>query len=79
MTCSVQFCKKVLKSQSERESYSKLSEKFKISIPTLSRWKKKIKPKLRRNKPPIKDNEALKKDIKEYPDSYSYERAKGLE
>ncbi|MEM6339073.1 MAG: IS630 transposase-related protein [Pseudomonadota bacterium] len=46
----------------------------------MSRWKKEITPKLTRNKRPIKINdEALKKDIKEYPDAYSYERARRLE
>lgn len=79
MTYSVQFRKKVLKFQSEGESFIKLSKRFKISTTTISRWKKELSPKLKRNKRPIKiDTEALKKDIKEYPDSYSYERARRL-
>jgi transposase len=61
------------------ESYIKLSARFKISTTTISRWKKELNPKRRRNKKPIKiDNEVLKKDIEDYPDSYSYERAKRL-
>ena len=79
MTYSVQFRKKVLKVQSEGKSFIELSKRFKISTRTISRWKKEINPKVRRNKRPIKiDNEALKKDIKDYPDSYSYERARRL-
>jgi transposase len=79
MTYSVQFRKKVLKLQSEGESFIKLSKRFKISTTTISRWKKEINPKLIRNKRPIKiDNEILKKDINDYPDSYSYERARRL-
>ena len=77
MTYSVQFRKKVLKLQSQGESYIKLSKRFNISTTTISRWKKEINPKLTRNRQPIKiDYEALKKDIEDYPDSYSYERAR---
>ena len=79
MTYSVQFRKKVLKLQSSGESFIKLSKRFKISTTTISRWKKQLTPKQNRNKRPIKiDNEALKQDILEHPDSYSYERARRL-
>ena len=79
MTYSVQFRKKVLKIQLTGESFIKLSKRFKISTTTISRWKKELNPKLSRNKRPIKiDNEVLKKDIEDYPDSYSYKRAKRL-
>ncbi len=65
--------------QSAGESFITLSKRFKISTTTISRWKKELNPKLRRNKKPIKiDTEALKKDIKDYPDAYSYERASRL-
>ena len=76
MTYSVQFRKKVLKLQASGESFIKLSERFKISTTTIGRWKKQLFPNKHRNKKPIKiDYEALKKDIEEHPDSYSYERA----
>lgn len=79
MTYSVQFRKKVLKLQLAGESFIKLSKRFQISTTTISRWKKELKPKLGRNKRPIKiDDEVLKKDIEAYPDSYSYERARRL-
>ena len=79
MTYSIQFRKKVLKLQSEDESFIELSKRFKISTTTISRWKKEISPTVGRNKRPIKiENEALKQDIQDYPDSYSYERARRL-
>lgn len=79
MTYSVQFRKKVLKLQSSGESFINLSKRFKISTTTISRWKKELTPKVFRNKQPTKiDTEVLKKDIEDYPDSYSYERAKRL-
>ena len=75
MTYSVQFRRKVLKLQSTGESFIKLSQRFNISPTTISRWKKQLTPKKHRNKKPVKiDYEALKKDIEEHPDSYSYER-----
>lgn len=79
MTYSVQFRKKVLKLQSEGESFIKLSKRFKISTTTISMWKKQLTPKQHRNKQPVKiDTEVLKQDIRNYPDSYSYERARRL-
>lgn len=79
MTYSIQFRKKVLKLQSGGESFIKLSKRFKISTTTISRWKKELNPKPGRDKRPIKiDNEVLRKDIEDYPDSYSYERARRL-
>jgi transposase len=79
MTYSLHFRKKVLKLQEAGESFIKLSERFKISTTTISRWKKELTPKKHRNKKPIKiENELLKQDIQNYPDSYSYERAERL-
>jgi transposase len=79
MTYSIQFRKKVLKLQQEGESFLKLSKRFKISPTTISRWKKRLKPKVNRNKSPTKIDELLlKQDIIEHPDSYLHERAKKL-
>ncbi len=79
MRYSVQFRKKVLKLALSGENFIKLSKRFKISTTTMSRWKKEINSKLKRNKQPIKiDREALKKDIQNHPDSYGYERARRL-
>ena len=50
-----------------------------ISRAAIFRWSKKIAAKKERNKPSQKiDQEALKRDIEEYPDSYSHERAERL-
>ena len=36
-------------------------------------WRNKLEPSLKRNEPPISiDMEALKEDIKRYPDAYVY-------
>jgi len=76
MTYSIQFRKKLLELQKSGESFIKLSKRFKISTTTISRWKKELYPKKHRNKKPVKiDYEALKRDIQEHPDSYSYKRA----
>lgn len=43
---------------------------------TLFRWKKRIEPKTKRNKPATKiDMEALRKGVKQHPDKYQYEWA----
>ena len=79
MTYSLQFRKKVLSLQSQGVRFIDLSKRFKISTTTITRWKKQLHPKKYRNKQPTKiDTEALILDIKQYPDSYSYERAKRL-
>ena len=79
MTYCIQFRKKVLKLQSSGESFTSLSKRFNISPTTIGRWKKDLNSKNKRNKKPIKiDNEALLKDIEDYPDSYSHERAQRL-
>lgn len=75
MTYSVQFRKKVLKLQETGESFITLSQRFKISTTTISRWKKQLLPKKHRHKKAVKiDDEALRRDIQDHPDSYSYER-----
>lgn len=79
MTYSVQFRNKVLELQKAGESFIELSKRFKISTTTITRWKKHLTPKKKRDKKPVKmDWDLLKKDIQDFPDSYSYERAKRL-
>ena len=68
MTYSIQFRNKVLKLQESGESFIKLSQRFKISPTTISRWKKKLSPCKHRSKKPLKiEYEVLKKDIEEKP------------
>lgn len=73
------FIKKVL---FKRKHYSirKLAEKYDISPTTIQKWEKGNLPLGKRNKPNVKlDIELLLADVKDYPDSYQYERAERLE
>lgn len=80
MTYSIDFRKKVLKvKKDENLSFSEAAKRFSISKAAIFRWSKKIEPQQHRNKPSQKiDPDVLKRDIEEYPDSYSRERAKRL-
>jgi transposase len=80
MTYSIDFRRKVISiKEQEGLSYKQTAVRFGIGKTTLVRWKQKLEPESTRNKPATKiDMEALKVDIKKYPDSYHYERAKRL-
>ena len=80
MTYSVDFRKKILLIKArESLSFDKTALRFGIAKTTIVRWVKDITIKTKRNKPATKiDMEALAKDVKQYPDSYLYERAKRL-
>jgi len=75
---SIDFRQKVLKVRDrERLSFTKIAERFDVGVHTVYRWSKNITPKTSRNRPSSKINmKALSEDIKLYPDSYQYERAK---
>ena len=81
MTYSIDFRKKVLSIKKEQKmSYERASKFFGISKTTILKWSKNIIPRVGRNKAATKiDMEALKIDVKKYPDSYIYERAQRLE
>lgn len=72
------FRKKILAlKEKEGLSYADLGERFLIHPRTIQRWKQRIEPKPKREKPATKiDMEMLKKDIEENPDRYQWERAK---
>jgi transposase len=80
MTYSIDFRKKVLETkEKEGLSFEKVAARFCISKAAVFRWSKNLKNTNKRNKPWKKlDKEKFKKDIEEFPDSYSYERAKRL-
>lgn len=80
MTYSIDFRKKVLKlKQKEGLSFSGVALRFAISRAAVFRWSKKLECSTKRNKPWKKiDKEGLKRDIQDYPDSYSWERGKRL-
>lgn len=77
---SLDFRKHVLQvGEAEGLSIRQLAARFKIGFRSIVNWRKKLEPSLKRNKPAISiDMEALKEDIKRYPDAYVYERAKRL-
>lgn len=77
---SLDFRNHVLKiGKEEGLSIRKLATRFGIGSRTIVRWKKRLSPKTRRNKPATKiDMLALKKDVEDFPDAYLYERAKRL-
>lgn len=77
MTYSLDFRRRILKIKEKQGlSFSETSKRFDVPMRTLFRWKRRIEPKTKRNKPATKINmEALRKDVQEYPDMYQYERA----
>lgn len=77
MTYSVDFRKKVLLiKQEEKLSCKEVAKRFRIGIMTVVRWGQCIDPKRTRDKAAVKiDMDALREDIKNYPDAYQYERA----
>jgi transposase len=79
MTYSIQVRKKIMDLHKTGITYEELSKRFVVSVRTLSRWKKELVPKERRNKPWTSINkEALIEDMQKYPDGYCYERAQRL-
>ena len=77
---SIEFRREVLKTREKKKlSVKTTAELFGIHPITIFRWLKRIEPCKTRNKPATKiDMEALKKDVKLYPDAYQKERAKRL-
>lgn len=75
---SLDFRKRVLRiKDQEGLTFEQTSDRFGVGMRTLFDWKKRIEPKLKRNKPAVKiDMEALAKDVQENPDRFQYERAK---
>lgn len=80
MTYSLDFRKKVIEiSIEENLTCKETAIRFKIGTATFTRWKKRIKPILKRNKKPSKiSNQDLLNDIEKFNDSTCLERAKRL-
>ena len=80
MTYPMQFSIKVLKTKKkEKQSFIDVAKKFGLSKTTIFKWSKKLAPQETRIKPWKKlSKESLIKDIEQFPDSYSYERAERL-
>ena len=77
MTYSADFRAQVIRSVEQQcMSIRQACTFYDISKATLQNWLKEPSIKLTRNKPPSKiPNEALLKDVEQYPDDYMYERA----
>jgi transposase len=72
------FIKKVLQKRKQL-SLRKLADKYDISVQAIQNWEKGKLPKGKRNRANTKlDVDSLLADVKEYPDSYQYERAERL-
>ena len=80
MTYDLSFRQKVFEIKtSEGLTYEETAKRFGIGKTTLVRWNQRLLPLENRNKPATKiDMDALKEDIKTYPDAYQYERAERL-
>lgn len=75
---SLDFRKRILAIKEKEDlTFEETSKRFSVSMRTLFSWVKRMEPILKRNKPSTKiDMEKLKKDVKQNPDRFQYERAK---
>lgn len=80
MTYALSFRQKVFSIKaSEGLTYEETAKRFGIGKTTLVRWRQRLKPLMKRDKPATKvDMNVLKQDIENHPDSYQYERAERL-
>ncbi len=78
MSYPLKFRQQVMKIKGkEGLTFLETSKRFGVGIASLFRWARRIEPCLKRNKPATKiDMKKLKKDVKQYPDDYQWERAK---
>ena len=79
MTYSIDFRKQVLRSIKDGMTIREAAAFYELSTSSIHSWQQSLVPKTTRNKAPTKiSNEALLKDVKQYPDDYMYERARRL-
>jgi len=80
MTYSADFRAQVIKSVKNKDmSIRQACTFYNVSKTALQRWLKDSSIKQTRDKPPSKiSNEALLKDVEQYPEDYLYERARRL-
>ncbi|WP_201530075.1 IS630 transposase-related protein, partial [Psychrobacter frigidicola] len=79
MTYSIDFRKQVLRSIKDSMTIREAAHFYQLSTSTIHSWQQELFPKTTRNKAPTKiPNEALLKDVEQYPDDYMYERAQRL-
>ena len=77
MTYSIDFRRKTLMIKAQDKlSVEATAKRFGVGKASVVRWSKQIEAQHTRHKPATKINmEALKQDVKQYPDAYQYERA----
>ena len=79
MTYSIDYRKQVLSSIDNGLTVREAAAFYELSTSSIHSWQQSLVPKTTRNKAPTKiSNEALLKDVKQYPDDYMYERAQRL-
>jgi len=80
MTYPIKLRQKVFAIKAKKGlTFEETAEYFEISARTLLRWSKRLEPYVKHKYHKSKiDIEALKEDVKKYPDAYSYERGKRL-
>ena len=74
---SLDFRKRVFViKEKENLTFAQTSKRFGVGMRTLFSWQKRIEPKTTRNKPATKiDMKALRKDVRQHPDRFQWERA----
>lgn len=80
MTYSKDLRLKVLETrEKDNLSMKEVSKRFGVGVTSFMRWTKNLDSKKTRNKPAVKiDMDALRSDVKEFPDAYLKERAERL-
>ena len=80
MTYPFEFREHVLGVQKrEGLSFSETAKRFDIGVSSLVRWKNRIEPKRKKNRPWLRINRhRLAEDIRVHPDAYQHERAQRL-
>ena len=74
MTYSIDFRKQVLRSIKYGMTIREAAIFYELSTSTIHSWQQELVPKITRNKATTKiPNEALLKDVEQYPDDYMYE------
>lgn len=77
MTYSVDFRRQVLAiREQEKLTLEETAKRFGVGIASLTRWRNRIEPNQSVPRKRKLDLEALRLDVKTYPDDYQYERAK---
>ena len=81
MAYSIDYRKRVIEYREEGNSLRKTSKVFKVAVPTIREWERKLREENTLDRKPLNrtfrklDPEKLKQHVKEHPDAYLRERA----